>query len=495
MSDDSTNRELLQAWREGNQLAAQTLVRRYMARLTALARARLSRKLARRLDPEDVVMSAWRSFFAAAGRFDVHVPEDDSLWPLLVTVTLRKLNRQAARHSAARRAVDSEMAANDESEWQDIVTRDPTPDEAALVTDEVERLMGQLSPQDRAILACRLQGEDQKAVASEIGCSERTVRRSLQHVRDVFLKNQLDSDLRLDDTPIVSTQPSGRSVRSVSSARASLSASFKFRDVILEELVGMGCFGRVYRARRRDDNSLVAVKYLRKHLWTNPGAVRLLVDEVTTVSALSHPGIVKHYGWGQTKPGAVFAVMEWIDGSDLAEWQRQSDPCLPDILACGIAVCDALGATHREGILHTDLTLRNVLRRKDGRFVLTDFGLSHVVGDLSPATRGGTAGYLAPEQISDAFGRLSPRTDVFGIGGLLYTLLAGRTPVPVPSIADSLAMTLSSRAVQPLRELVEGVPEGLNALISMCLNKEQSERPASVDEVRQELERIAATCV
>ena len=74
-----------------------------MARLTSLASSRLSRKLARRVDAEDVVLSAWRSFFVATGRDQVDVPNDDNLWPLLVTMTLRKLSRQAARHTADRR--------------------------------------------------------------------------------------------------------------------------------------------------------------------------------------------------------------------------------------------------------------------------------------------------------------------------------------------------------------------------------------------------------
>jgi hypothetical protein len=106
--EDSTNRELLAAWRSGDEFAATVLVRRYMARLTSLASSRLSKKLARRVDAEDVVLSAWRSFFVATGRNQVDVPDDDNLWPLLVTMTLRKLARQAARHSADRRSINAE---------------------------------------------------------------------------------------------------------------------------------------------------------------------------------------------------------------------------------------------------------------------------------------------------------------------------------------------------------------------------------------------------
>ena len=95
--EDGSNAELLKLWKSGNQQAAQVLVDRYMLRLTALAQSRLSRLLARRLDADDIVLSAWRSFFVAANRSRLQVPDDDNLWPLLATLTLRKLHRQAQR--------------------------------------------------------------------------------------------------------------------------------------------------------------------------------------------------------------------------------------------------------------------------------------------------------------------------------------------------------------------------------------------------------------
>lgn len=187
MLEDASNRDLLDAWRTGNQYAATVLVRRYMGRLTSLASSRLSRKLARRLDAEDVVLSAWRSFFAATGRYQVDVPGDDNLWPLLVTMTLRKLSRQAARHTADRRSIDAEVQLHDETNWPVIVSQDPTPAEAAMVTDEIENLMSGLAPIDREILTKRLQGEQHASIAAAVGCSERTVRRSLARLRERYL--------------------------------------------------------------------------------------------------------------------------------------------------------------------------------------------------------------------------------------------------------------------------------------------------------------------
>jgi len=120
MLEDASNQELLDAWRRGNHDAAALLVRRYMIRLTALARSRLSRKLARRIDGEDAVLSAWRSFFVAVEDGRITVPADDNLWPLLLTLTLRKLARHAARHTAQRRAVDDEQSLDQIRAWQAI---------------------------------------------------------------------------------------------------------------------------------------------------------------------------------------------------------------------------------------------------------------------------------------------------------------------------------------------------------------------------------------
>jgi DNA-directed RNA polymerase specialized sigma24 family protein len=166
MQETSSNQELLNAWRQGDQQAAELLVRRYMVRLTAMARSRLSRKLARRLDAEDAVLSAWRSFFVAAGDGRVTVPEDDNLWPLLVTLTLRKLARQAARHTAQRRSVDEEQNFDREQSWQTVLSREPSPDEAALVADELESLMASLDRPDRELLSRRLQGQSVAAIAA-----------------------------------------------------------------------------------------------------------------------------------------------------------------------------------------------------------------------------------------------------------------------------------------------------------------------------------------
>jgi RNA polymerase sigma factor (sigma-70 family) len=179
-----TSGELLDQVRAGDGRAAEELFGRYMERLTRLARVRLSRRLASRTDPEDVVLSAWRSFFvgAAAGRFSLERSGD--LWRLLVAITLNKLYRQARRHSATRRSVAKERPLDSVPEGHlPAGEREPTPEEAVSLADELEAVMTRLDSFARRVLELRLQGNSVETIAVETDRSERTVRRTLAEIR------------------------------------------------------------------------------------------------------------------------------------------------------------------------------------------------------------------------------------------------------------------------------------------------------------------------
>jgi RNA polymerase sigma factor (sigma-70 family) len=487
--ENAPNRDLLKAWRNGDQLAAQVLVRRYMVRLTALARSRLSDRLARRVDSDDIVMSAWRRFFIAVDQSRINVPEDDNLWPLLVTMTLRKLSRQAARHSAERRAIAAESNELIE-DWQDIVSRDPTPDETAMVTDELESLMSRLSITEREILTRRLQGEQQADIAMTLDCSERTVRRSLQHIREQFVQYHRDAKppaiVRgpLDqESPAIHPAPSDPKL-------VPSSPTVAFDQILLQELIGQGTFGKVYRSHYKPMNSTVAVKFLNRRLWENQDAVNQLIQEFELINNMNHRGIVHLQGWGRTPQGATFLVMEWINGSNLQQWRQLNDLSPKNVIECGLAICEAVAAAHLAGIVHGDLTPNNILREPTGRFVLTDFGLSHIAGQTFPITIGGTPGYLAPEQLSQVFGAVGVKTDVFGLGGILYFLLTGQPPITGQDIPEIIANSLSTKPITPASHLTSGASGRLCQTISQCLQKELSERPQTVLEVRNKLTQV-----
>jgi RNA polymerase sigma-70 factor (ECF subfamily) len=196
---DDRSAELVARWREGDGRAAEQLFESYAGRLVALARSRLSEKLARRLDAEDVVQSAFRSFFDGLRQGQYDLPDRGDLWRLLVSITLHKVYRQARRHSAGKRDLDRERPLGDAPErWPVAVQQlaeEPTPAEATALAEEVEVLLGGLSPVQREVAELRLQGHTQNEIAEVVRRSQRTVRRWLEEIKQ-HLEQRYAGDLQ-----------------------------------------------------------------------------------------------------------------------------------------------------------------------------------------------------------------------------------------------------------------------------------------------------------
>jgi RNA polymerase sigma-70 factor (ECF subfamily) len=186
MSEPHEDGRLLELWRRaGNEDAARLIVERYVDRLLALVRHRLSRRLARRVDPEDVMQSVFRTFFdrAKAGKFHLDAPDD--LGKLLTRITIHKTLRQVVFHQAAKRDLKREVAQSEDGarEFLELLDREPTPEEANMFVDQLEGFLGQLRAQDRQILELRLQGHKNEEIASQLGISERKIRRLVERIR------------------------------------------------------------------------------------------------------------------------------------------------------------------------------------------------------------------------------------------------------------------------------------------------------------------------
>jgi RNA polymerase sigma factor (sigma-70 family) len=185
---DAPSAELMARWRSGEQEAAEILFRRYVERLLALARSRMSSWLARCVDAEDVVQSAYRTFFAGAlaGRYSLR--RNGDLWRLLAAITIHKVQHQIERHTAAKRSKVREHHFGGDSslfEFQgDVLAREPTPEQAAALTDTLEEVFRGLEPGDRRVVELRLQGSGLGEIAADMRRSERTVRRVLERVRE-----------------------------------------------------------------------------------------------------------------------------------------------------------------------------------------------------------------------------------------------------------------------------------------------------------------------
>ena len=474
--------------------AAAQLFHRYLRRLCRLAQTRLSPRLAQRIDPEDVVMSAYRSFFvsAKAGRF--RIQESGDLWALLTKITLRKLYRSAAHHSAEMRSIQREIAfpeTDDPQAW--IISEQPSAAEAVALADEVESVLRSLPVQHRRILELRLQGELLDDIARDVGVSERTVRRMLTD-----LEHQLREKHAMPDRETIHIVESPPAIQTFEQTeQLTLSpvdphfCPMQFEDLLLQRLIGKGGMGKVYRAVSRTTGQPVAVKFLHKSLQRNPVIVGRFLNEAAIVQRLCHPSIVRVEGVGRTKAGVYFIVMELFDGRSLADEIAAQVPSITEAVTWIMQIGEAMQHAHQAGITHCDLKPANVLLTQTRNVVVTDFGLARLTSDpnLPGTSIAGTAAWMAPEQVDPVFGHISSRTDVYGLGALLYSLVTGQPPFVGSRAADVLACVVSQTPVAPAI-LRPQIPEELAYLCLHCLSKNAADRPASADEFLKALRRL-----
>lgn len=192
---DSLNESirLFERYRKEDAQAADDLFHRYVARLTALVRVRLSPKLARRLDAEDVVQSAYRTFFTRAKKGEFELKRGGDLWRLLAAITMNKLGKQIERNLAGKRNMRAEHSVSEAADDLGIApaSSEPSPEDEALMQEELELLMSGLDEGQRQMLSMRLAGYRLEEIAAETKRSERTVRRLLEKVKGL-MESRLD---------------------------------------------------------------------------------------------------------------------------------------------------------------------------------------------------------------------------------------------------------------------------------------------------------------
>ncbi|MGW5432102.1 serine/threonine-protein kinase [Streptomyces sp. NPDC004059] len=258
---------------------------------------------------------------------------------------------------------------------------------------------------------------------------------------------------------------------------------------LLEEPLGRGATGTVWRARQRETagaeaavpgqpGETVAIKVLKEELASDPDIVMRFLRERSVLLRLTHPNIVRVRDL--VVEGDLLAlVMDLVDGPDLHRYLRESGPLTPVAAALMTAqIADALAASHADGVVHRDLKPANVLlMQADGQMhpMLTDFGIARLA-DSPGLTRTqefvGTPAYVAPES---AEGR--PQTsavDIYGAGILLYELVTGRPPFAGSTALEVLHQHLSAEPRRP-----STVPDPLWTVIERCLRKNPDERPSA----------------
>ncbi len=263
----------------------------------------------------------------------------------------------------------------------------------------------------------------------------------------------------------------------------------------VEEPIGSGGMGEVYRARDLKLGRAVAIKVLPEHLGDDPDVRARFEREARAVAALSHPNILAIHHLGDAD-GRWYAVTELLQGQTLGDRLRQGALPLQKLLRIGRSIAEGLGAAHAQGVIHRDLKPDNVFLTNDGRVKILDFGLARWAGDdaesadpHSPTRPGvvlGTAGYLSPEQVRAE--TLDERSDIFGLGCLLYEMLTGHPAFLRGSTVESVVAVLQ----EDPPPFPPDAPADLCQLITSCMEKNREERLQKAHDVALFLDAVAA---
>lgn len=286
----------------------------------------------------------------------------------------------------------------------------------------------------------------------------------------------------------------------------------------IQDALGAGGMGEVYRARDTRLRRIVAIKILPSHLSCNSESRARFEREARAISSLNHPHICHLYDVGE-QDGTAYLVMEYLEGESLADRLHRGPVPLKQALEFGIQIAEALAAAHRAGILHRDFKPGNVMLTAGGAKLL-DFGLAKsspaltgtaaaaitamtpstptmTIADLSAPSKGltqrgsvvGTFQYIAPEVLQGAEG--DARSDVFGLGCVLYEMVTGHKAFEGKSQLSVLTAILE-KDPEPVSAVQTTSPPALDHLVKTCLEKNPEERFQSALDVKVQLKWIAA---
>ena len=262
----------------------------------------------------------------------------------------------------------------------------------------------------------------------------------------------------------------------------------------VEEEIGRGGMGVVYRAVDTRLGRAVAIKMLPADATTSPERHRRFVQEARSASALNHPAIVTIHEIDE-HDGRTFIAMELVEGTPLDRLLAQRPLRLDEALDYAVQISSGLEVAHAAGIVHRDIKPANIMITRDGRAKMLDFGIAKLVerasdeatltmADTRTGMIVGTASYMSPEQ---AQGRpVTPRSDIFSFGAVLYEMLSGRRPFSADS--DIGLLTAILRDPPPaLRSVRPDVPAALAEIVDRCLVKDANVRYANGAELHAAL--------
>jgi serine/threonine-protein kinase len=255
----------------------------------------------------------------------------------------------------------------------------------------------------------------------------------------------------------------------------------------LLERVGAGAFGEVYRAWDARLDREVALKLLPPLRTPVDASSSPIIEEGRLLARVRHPNVATIYG-AELIDNRVGLWMEFVRGRTLEELLRAGHQfSVSEVAAIGVELCHAVAAVHAAGLLHRDIKAQNVMRADDGRIVLMDFGTGRELTD-DTARAAGSPLYLAPEVFRGEPSTV--RSDVYGVGVLLYHLLTGAYPTRAASIAE-LHAAHGRHERTDLERVRPDLPHGMLVAVRRAIDTEPASRYGTCTELAADLQRLA----
>jgi non-specific serine/threonine protein kinase/serine/threonine-protein kinase len=264
--------------------------------------------------------------------------------------------------------------------------------------------------------------------------------------------------------------------------------------------IGRGGMGVVYEAYRDDQDfdRKVAIKILPS--WSGAELAERFRRERRVLAGLDHPAIARLVDSGTTDDGALYFVMEFVDGQPIDDWCRDRQLSVADTIALIVKVCDALSYAHQHLVIHRDVKPVNILVTGDGQPKLLDFGIATLltadretaVNVTRPAQRSFTPGFASPEQVQGE--SITTASDVYSLGAVLYLTLAGRPPYGLDALPPLEALRVICEDVPPHMSAVadpnrRGALRGdLDAIVAKALSKLPAERYSNIVDLARDLQ-------
>lgn len=291
--------------------------------------------------------------------------------------------------------------------------------------------------------------------------------------------------------PLPASHPSGMPVSAQSSRENGFDNPLICDRYQLLSLLGVGGMGSVYLARDVELEEMVALKTLRKELLEDTDMLERFKNEVKLARRVTHKNVARMFDIGEHQ-GEKFLTMEFVDGESLASLlEKEKKLSLQRIVELMSAVCSGLEAAHAAGVIHRDLKPDNVMLARDGRVLVTDFGIARASQSSAGKTMGmvlGTPAYMAPEQVLGQKD-IDHRADIYALGVMLFEMFTGQDAWTGESPMAVATARLLNPPPDP-RTRRPDVPDAVCRIILRCMARNRDERFAKAEEVARELSTL-----